>query len=261
MRDTIAKIVNNPKFDRFILILIILNAVVLALDTVQSVVAVYGGVLGYLDDIMLAVFVAEILMRLFVDFKGFWRDPWRIFDFVIVGIALMPATGQLSILRAFRVLRVLRLVSGIPSMRRVVSGLLGALPGMGSVVMLLGIIYFVFAVLSTKLYAAAFPEWFGTLGASTYTLFQVMTLESWSMGIVRPVMEEFPGSWLLFVPFILMTAFTVLNLFIGVIVDAMQSEHEAEAQAEREHMEDQNAQILAELRALRSEIAEMKGKA
>ena len=143
-------------------------------------------------------------------------------------------------------------------MRRVVAGLLTALPGMGSIVALLGLIFFVFSVISTKLLGEAFPEWFGSLGASAYTLFQVMTLESWSMGIVRPVMEVFPMAWLLFVPFIILTAFAVLNLFIGVIVDAMQSENAENAHDEREAMKNESAAILQEVRALRAELAALK---
>ena len=142
-------------------------------------------------------------------------------------------------------------------MRRVVSGLLAALPGMGSIVLLLVLIFYVFAVISTKLFAADFPDWFGTIGESAYTLFQIMTLESWSMGIVRPVMEAHPFAWALFVPFIIVTAFTVLNLFIGVIVDAMQSEHEAEARADRDAMMSETELILTEVRALRSEVKDL----
>ncbi|MEO1142928.1 MAG: ion transporter, partial [Pseudomonadota bacterium] len=167
----------------------------------------------------------------------------------------------LSVLRAFRILRVLRLISSVAAMRRVVTGLLSALPGMGSIVFLLGLIFYVFAVITTKLFSESFPEWFGSIGESSYTLFQIMTLESWSMGIVRPVMDQYPYAWLLFVPFIIMTAFTVLNLFIGVIVDAMQSEHEAEARAERETMMSETELILQEVRELRKEVAELKSKA
>jgi len=162
------------------------------------------------------------------------------------------------VLRALRILRVLRLISAVPAMRRVVSGLLGAMPGMASIVLLIALIFFVFAVISTKLFGEAFPEWFGSLGASGYTLFQIMTLESWSMGIVRPVMEVYPYAWILFLPFIILTAFTVLNLFIGVIVDAMQTEHESAASEERGKMITDNEKILAELQALKHEIQSLK---
>ena len=250
--------INAPLTERVIIALIVINAITLGLETSEWTMARYGGLLVWIDSIILAVFVAELAIRLITDFKGFWRDPWRIFDFVVVAIALLPATGPLAVLRTFRILRVLRLVTKLESMRRVIMGLLRALPGMGTIVMLLLLIFYIFAVISTKLFADAFPEWFGTIGASAYTLFQIMTLESWSMGIVRPVMEVFPYAWLLFLPFIITTAFAVLNLFIGVIVDAMQTEHEAEARGERDAMREDTKAILSEIKALREEVATLK---
>ena len=260
LRQRLQNFLANPWFEYFILALIAINAIVLGMETSDAVMAKIGPALIAIDTIILWVFVAEIIARLIVNFKGFWRDPWRIFDFTVVAIALVPATGALSVLRAFRILRVLRLISNVPALKRVVSGLLSALPGMGSIVLLLALIFYVFAVISTKLFKDAFPEWFGSIGESSYTLFQIMTLESWSMGIVRPVMEQFPYAWVLFVPFIVATAFTVLNLFIGVIVDAMQSEHEAEAKAGRDAMLNETEQVLHEVQALRKEVAELKGQ-
>jgi voltage-gated sodium channel len=122
----------------------------------------------------------------------------------------------------------MRLVSVAPSMKAVVSALIKSLPGMGAIVALLTLVFYVSAVMATTLFGEAFPEWFGNLGRSFYTLFQIMTLESWSMGIVRPVMEKQPMAWLFFVPFILIATFTMLNLFIAVVVNAMQAHHEAE---------------------------------
>ncbi len=191
LKDKLAKVLAHGAFERTILALIVLNAITLGLETSPWAMARFGVVLVVLDRIILGVFVVEIAIRMFVDFRGFWRDPWRIFDFTIVAIALVPATGSLSVLRAFRILRVLRLISTVPAMRRVVSGLLSALPGMGSIVFLLALIFYVFAVISTKMFAADFPQWFGSIGESSYTLFQIMTLESWSMGVVRPVMQTY----------------------------------------------------------------------
>ncbi len=257
-REQVGYFVQNPMFEKIIIALIVINAITLGLETVPSLVAGYGALFMAIDHAILSIFIAEIALRLFYDFKGFWRDPWRIFDFVVVGIALVPASGSLSVLRALRILRVLRLVSTIPSLRRVVSGLLSALPGMGSIVFLLVLIFYVFAVICTKLFAAAFPQWFGSIGASAFTLFQVMTLESWSMGVARPVMAEFPYAWAIFIPFIIVTAFTVLNLFIGVIVNAMQTEQEQEAKAEREIMKAQSQLILDEVKELRAELKQLK---
>ncbi len=258
IRKPLQQLLSAPAFERAILLLIAINAITLGLETSPSVMAEAGGFLIVADRIILAIFTLEIAARLIADFRGFWRDPWRIFDFLVVGVALLPASGSFSVLRAFRILRILRLISKVEAMRRVVSGLLSALSGIGSIMLLLVLIFYVFAVISTKLFAQDFPEWFGSIGESAYTLFQIMTLESWSMGIVRPVMEVHPFAWALFVPFIVATAFTVLNLFIGVIVDAMQSEHEAEARAERDAMMSETEQILAEVKALRAEVAELK---
>ncbi len=258
MKQKINRLLEWPHFENIILCLIIINSITLALETSDTAMRFAGNWIMLIDKIFLSIFVLELALRLIADFRGFWRDPWRLFDFFVIAIALLPSSGSLSILRSLRILRVLRLVSAVPAMRRVVAGLLGAMPGMASIVCLIGLIFFVFSVISTKLFGDAFPEWFGSLGSSAYTLFQVMTLESWSMGIVRPVMDVYPLAWILFVPFIILTAFTVLNLFIGVIVDAMQSEHESAASEERGKMIDNNELIISELRSLRNEVSELK---
>ncbi|WP_119167352.1 ion transporter [Algihabitans albus] len=255
-------LIESATTQKVIAALIALNAVTLGLETSERVMAAVGEVLIVLDRTLLLIFTIEILAKLLVYRTRIHKDPWNIFDILVIGIAWMPATGNLSVLRALRILRVLRLISAVPSMRRVVTALLRAIPGMGSIVALLALVYYVFSVMATKLFGAAFPEWFGTIGASAYSLFQIMTLESWSMGIVRPVMEIFPYAWAFFVPFILVTSFTVLNLFIGIIVDAMQSQHQSEADeaaaAEDRARAADSERIFEELRALRRELAELK---
>jgi len=225
------KLIESPRFDWTITGLILVNALTLGLETVPEVNGPYGGILGRLDFILLIIFTVELIARVVVYRQRFFSDPWRIFDLLVVGVSWVPSSGGLSVLRALRVLRVLRLISVVPSLRRVVGGLIAALPGMGSITALMCLVFYVFAVMATKLFGEAFPEWFGGLGASAYTLFQIMTLESWSMGIVRPVMEVFPLAWAFFLPFILCTTFTVLNLFIGIIVAAMQGAEEHAQQA------------------------------
>ncbi len=251
-------ILSSRQFELAITALIILNAITLGLETWPAAVELFGGFFHLLDKAILAIFVIEISLRLTIHRLRFFTDPWSIFDFIVVAIALIPSSGSLSVLRALRVLRVLRLISFVPSLRRVVGALLEALPGLGSISLLLGLVYYVFAVMATKLYGEAFPQWFGTLGESSYTLFQIMTLESWSMGVVRPVMDYAPLAWLFFVPFILVTSFTVLNLFIGIIVSAMQSEHEATAEADRAALHEETESMSTEVKALRAELAELK---
>jgi voltage-gated sodium channel len=139
----------------------------------------------------------------------------------------------------------------VPSLRRVVDGLGRALPGMGSVFLLILLIYYIAAVIATKLFGASFPDWFGNLGASAYSLFQVMTLESWSMGIVRPVMEVYPYAWAFFVPFILMTTFAVMNLIVGLIVNSMQ---EAASEAEHAQIQAFEIQVMDRLAAIERKL-------
>jgi voltage-gated sodium channel len=274
--DRLKAFVESRRLERVIMTLIIINAITLGLETSAWAMENFGGLLYLLDRAILSVFVVEIALRLAVHRLSFFKSAWNIFDFLVVAVALAPATAAFTVLRALRVLRVLRMITIVPSLKRVVGALVGALPGMGSIVLLLGLLFYVFSVMATKLFAASFPEWFGHIPASAYTLFQVMTLESWSMGIVRPVMEVYPYAWLFFVPFILCTTFTMLNLFIGIVVNAMQSEHDdavadelraKEKVAEEEKAEEQAARIAAqesrdllteEIRQLRQEIAELR---
>jgi voltage-gated sodium channel len=194
-------------------------------------------------------------VKLFAYGWRFFMSAWNVFDLFIVVISVLPASGNLSVLRALRVIRAMRLLSGIPSMRKVIVALLDALPGMGAVVILLGIVYYIFAVMATLLFGQSFPQWFGTIGESLYSLFQIMTLESWSMGIVRPVMELYPQAWMLFVPFITTTAFAVLNLFIGLLVNTMQAAVEAEGEKELARVE---RMMDERTLALQAQIAELK---
>ncbi|TBU92062.1 ion transporter [Phytopseudomonas dryadis] len=255
-RVHLAQVMEGKPVQRLITVLILINAAILGLLTSAQIVAEWGWLLLPLDMFILAVFVIELALRFVARGPGLLRDPWAVFDCIVVGIALVPASGPFSVLRALRVLRVLRLVSINPSMRKVVQALLASLPGMGSIVMLMLLVVYVSAVMATQLFGERFPEWFGSLTASLYSLFQMMTLDSWSSGTVRPIMEVYPLAWLFFIPYVLIATFMMLNLFIAVIVNAMQDaqgpDAEAEARVQREQM------ILEELRALRAELAEMR---
>ncbi len=258
LRARTRALVERPLFGRVVMALIVINAITLGLETSEQAMTVAGTFLVTLDRAILGVFVAELVLRIFAYGWRFFTQPWSLFDFFVVGIALVPATEGLSVLRALRILRVLRMISVVPSLRRVVGALVSALPGMGSIVLLLGLVFYVFSVMATKLFGDTFPQWFGSIGGSAYSLFQIMTLESWSMGIVRPVMEVYPFAWAFFVPFILVTSFAVLNLFIGIMVNAMQSEHEEMAQADREAIHEETAALHSELKALRGDIGELR---
>jgi len=239
----------------FITIVILINAITLGLETSDTLVSKFGNVLTYIDKIALSIFVIELTIKLFVYRLSFFKSGWNNFDFIIVTIALIPSSGPLSILRAFRIFRALRLLSVIPSMKKVIQAMFYAIPGIASVGTIILLIFYISAVLVTNLFGKKFENWFGTIGDSMYSLFQIMTLESWSMGIVRPVMEEYPYAWAFFVPFILITTFAVLNLFIGIIVDAMQNQTN-----EDENKNDENSQSIfkEKIYSIEKEIKEIK---
>jgi voltage-gated sodium channel len=226
----------ESKFVTFgITVLILINAVTLGMETDKELSAQVGAVLNWIDRTILIIFSIEIALKFYAYRLRFFRSGWNVFDLLIVAIAWMPTNGALSVLRTLRILRVLRLISVVPQMRRVVSAIGYSIPGMVSVISVLGLIFYVSAVLATRLFGT-YPdpnmqEWFGSIGASAYTLFQIMTLESWSMGVVRPTMDLFPWAWTFFLPFIIITSFAVLNFFIGIIVDSMQTAQKLEADA------------------------------
>lgn len=255
-RDRVKAFLESTRFERFITILILVNAIALGIETSPQVASRFGASLFVLDKLVLIVFAIELLARFFVFRGDFFKDPWRVFDFVIVGIAAMPASGPFAVLRALRVLRVLRLVSLVPSMRRVIGALLKAIPGMSSIMGLLAIVLYVSAVMATKLFGSISPEFFGSLGASMFTLFQIMTVEGWP-DIAREVMAQSPFAWIFFVAYLLIATFMVLNLFIAVVVNAMQM------QVDEDHKEEEDAHsqvILEEIRALRREIEAMRSE-
>lgn len=214
------------------------------------------------------LFSIELLLKFYVYRFRFFRSGWNLFDLAIVAIAWAPTSGALTVLRALRILRVLRLISVVPQLRRVVSAIGHSIPGMVSVVGVLGLIFYVASVLATKLFGT-YPdpnmqEWFGSIGASAYTLFQIMTLESWSMGVVRPTMELFPWAWSFFIPFIIITSFAVLNFFIGIIVDSMQivqKQEETISDEENKHITMREYKLLKkQLDLLTTKLGELQNQ-
>ena len=234
-----------------IIAVIVFNAIILGLETSRTAMSSAGPLIIALDRLCLAFFTLELTLKLVARGPAFFRNGWNVFDAAVVGISYVPESAGLSVLRALRILRVLRLLSAVPRLRRVIEGLFQALPGMASVFALMALIFYIASVIATKLFGGAFPDWFGTLGRSAYSLFQIMTLESWSMGIVRPVMELFPQAWVFFVTFILVTTFAVVNLVVGLIVNSMQDAHaEEEVAATGEYREE----ILRRLEAIERKL-------
>jgi len=270
LRGRIARLVLSNGFQRLVIGLILLNALTLGLETSDSIMAEWGGLLHAVDSVLLVLFTIELGLRIYAFRARFFRDPWGLFDFVIVLVSWAPDSGPLSVLRALRILRVLRLISVVPSLRNVVEAMLGALPGMGSIVLLMLLIYYVFAVMAVKLFGGVMEAEFGDLGAAFFTLFQLMAMDDFG-NVVRKAMEAKPWAWLFFFPFTILATFVVLNLFIGVIVESIQTLRDQRGEASAQSMQtaadaarteahlDSQA-MLAELRALRAEIEALRAE-
>ena len=222
LRSKLQSIIEAKAWNYAIIAVILFNSLLLGLNTSTELKASFGGLLNALDMLCLVIFTIELALRLFCYRLSFFTNSerwWNIFDFLIV--ALSFAAIEYSVLRTLRTLRILRLISSVPAMRVVVDAVLKTIPAMLSISALLSIFYYVYGVLCVEFFGEKFPEWFGTLPRALYTLFQIMTLESWSMGIVRPVMEVYPYAWIVFVSYIVIVGMIALNLIVGVIVNSL----------------------------------------
>lgn len=258
LRQRLASWVSSPSVQNAIVYLIVFNAITLGLDTSATIRAYTGGILGIVEQAILAVFVAELVVKLLAYGPRFFRSNWNIFDLVIVAISVGAASGPLAILRALRILRVLVLLTKIERLRNIVESLIKALPSIGWVAFLLSLVFYIYAVIGTGLFGESFPQYFGHLGRSLYTLFQIMTLESWSHGISRPVLEVYPMAWVYFVSFVALSAFVVLNLFIGIIVSTMQEQQQEQddikAQARNDKAHKDREELLAIVKNIQEQL-------
>ena len=258
MNTKIKDFVESNLFTKLIIYLIILNGITMGLETSKSFMLSFGDYALLFNQIVITIFTIEIALRIYVYRTSFFKDPWSLFDFFVVSISLIPTSAGFEIVRVLRVLRLFRLITAVPQMKKIVSALISVIPGMLSVIALMTLFFYIFAIMATQLFSEKFPEWFGTLGESFYTLFQVMTLESWSMGIVRPVMEVYPYAWVFFVPFIFVVTFVMINLVVAIIVDAMAILNQKEEETILEEVHSNEIHINDEIRQLRAEIGELK---
>ncbi len=264
LQEKVQNFINHHVVQMTIVALILLNAILLGTETSADIMDRFGEEISIIDHTILMIFICETILLIFSKGKSYWTDPWCLFDFIVIAIAIVPATESLSVLRALRVLRVLRLINKVQSMKRVVAGLLGSLASLGSVMGLLLIVFYVSAVITTNVFGGTFPDLFGNIGSSFFTLFQVMTLESWSDGIARPIMEKFPYAWIFFILFILIATFVVLNLFVAVIVDSFASitDHDEENADESTSFQTRVLKNIkeqgTEMEGIKEQLAELK---
>ncbi len=245
-------VVSHPFFNGTVITLILINAVVVGLETYPHLYSEYRTEFWIADRLLLWIFTVEIFLRLLAapHPKTFFKNSWNWFDFIIVSAGHIFAGAHfVTVLRILRVLRVFRAISVIPSLRRLVDALLMTIPALGNIMLLMSIIFYIFAVIGTMLFQETAPEYFGSLQLSLLTLFQVVTLESWASEVMRPIFAELPWAWVYFVAFVLVGTFVIFNLFIGVIVNNVEKVEIAEQEVE---------ETSEELKELRKDVKELK---
>jgi voltage-gated sodium channel len=225
LRQRIRALVEAPLFERSIVTLILLNAAILGLETVPELVARHGEWFTLGHHIILVAFIIEAALKITAvapRLKRYFGDGWNLFDFSVILLALVPATGELAMIaRLARLLRVLRLISTIPELRLIVGTLMRSIPGMGHVMLLMSIIFYIYAVAGYQLFHAHDPEHWGTLGAAGLTLFRVVTLEDWT-DLMYTALQQYQWAWLYFVSFIFMGTFVIINLLIAVVINNLE---------------------------------------
>jgi voltage-gated sodium channel len=258
-RERVRQLVESPPFQRAIIGLIVVNAVILGLETYPAIMESAGEVLHVVNVVIIGVFVVEIALRVFAYGRRFFLNGWNIFDFLVVVVALIPAGQGSAVLRVLRLLRILRLLSAVRSMRLVVSALGAAIPGIASIGGLLAMVVYVFAVSSTTLFGHLEPKAFGDLWLSTASLFRIMLGDGWPE-FVAPIADEAAWIWGYFIVFSVLTSLIVLNLFVAVIVesmDRMKAEELADAVAEDQRLD---TRILDELLELRRQVGRLEAR-
>lgn len=262
-REKVKQFVEKNSVQNIIIVLIIFNSITIGMETSSIIMNSFGIILLLIDKIILVIFVIEILLKLYAYGFGFFKSGWNVFDFSIVAIALLPASGALAVLRSLRIFRSLRLIKNLPKLRFIVEALLHSLPSLGWIFVLLALVFYVFAVIGTKLFGAAYPEWFGNLGASMFSLFQIMTLEGWAE-ISREIMRDFPLANIYFIIFILLASYTTLNIFIAIVVNTMSEVQQKTSAASVEKIEniiqDENEELKNDIRSIKEQLIKLEAK-
>ncbi|MEM9327518.1 MAG: ion transporter [Bacteroidota bacterium] len=261
IRQKIKNYFESDGFQKTIVTIIIINSVLIGLETSDSVMSTVGFYIDSFDLVILVLFSLEIILKVYAYRMSFFRDPWNLFDLSIVLISIMPAAGSFSVFRALRIVRTLRLLKNIRKLRVIIESLLQSIPSIGWIGVLLFIIYYTFAVIGTNLYGAAYPDYFGSLGRTFFTLFQIMTLESWASAVARPIMDGMPFAPIYFVTFILIATYTTLNVFIAIVVNTMNEVSIKGIKEEEQHIKDlvidEHEKMHAKLDALEKRIDQL----
>lgn len=263
IHDFCVRVTSSKIFKNTIVLIILINSIVLGLITSEAIYAKFGELLEFILSACVVIFTVEITLRIIAKGWRFFLNGWNIFDFLLITMALMPETGAAITFRVFRVLRALRMVSSMKKLRHIVSAILVSAPHVFWAAVLEMIIFYIFGIMGQNLFHEAFPQWFGTLGKTVYTLFQVTTLESWSMGIARPVMKVYPWAWMYFVPFVMISSYIVLNVVVGVVVNATSDISEDDNISMRDKIKAKkitNTEISEQINELKEHILRLEAK-
>jgi voltage-gated sodium channel len=262
-REKVKQFVEKNSIQNFIIALIIFNSITIGMETSSAIMNSFGNILLLIDKIILAIFVLEILLKLYAYGFGFFKSGWNVFDFSIVAIALLPASGVFAVLRSLRIFRSLRLIKNVPKLRFIVESLFHSLPSLVWIFVLLALVFYVFSVIGTKLFGVDYPHWFGDLGASMFSLFQIMTLEGWAE-ISREIMAKYPLANIYFILFILLASYTTLNIFIAIVVNTMAEVQQKVSNEEVEKIgtiiQDENEELKTDIKLLKEQILKMEEK-
>jgi voltage-gated sodium channel len=272
------KIVNNRFFSYFIFSLILLSAVIIGIETYPAIANQYHNVLSLIDRLIITFFSIEIILKILSNGKRPWlyfSDPWNVFDFIIVGLCLIPLadTHYFAVFRILRILRIFRMITVLPKLKLIVSALLKSIPSMGYVIMLIGILFYVYAVVGVFVFGATDPLHFGDLHHAFVTLFKILTLEGWTdimnthiLGTINNETQQIVSFWpfLYFASFIIIGAMIIMNLFIGVIMNSMEESQKElsrelnEIKYKKKNSEELYTHIIARLDELNNEIKSLK---
>lgn len=254
-----ARLTRAPAFERFIVLMIVINAAILGFETQPEIADELGGVFDVVTTLILGVFMVEAGLKILAEWprpQAYFTNGWNLFDFGIVVLSLMPASGQFAMAaRLIRILRALRLVTALPKLRLMVATLVRCIPGMGHVLSLMAILFYVYGVAGFHLYGIHDPDHWGTLARALLTLFQIATLEAWT-DIMKTAMELGPWHWIYFVSFVLLGTFVVVNLFVAVVINSLEESHREVAEADALAERGGDADPRADLQALRDLLAD-----
>ena len=261
MKAFAKRVIEARWFEPWMISLILFNGVLIGLETSKEFVAQYGAWLHLGNDIILAIFIIEAALKLTAvapRFSLYFGNGWNLFDFTIVLLSLLPATEEFALVaRLIRVLRVLRLVSAVPQLRLIVATLVRSIPSMGHVIMLMSIIFYIYAVTGYHLFHDHDPEHWGTLGTSLLTLFGIVTLEGW-VQVMETALELHRWSWVYFVSFVLIGTFVMLNLFIAVVINNLEASKAEELEQLRDTVT--HDEVLRELKRTRDALDQLQAR-